>query len=134
MCDAGDLVELVTWDGDELVDLPDAPRPHGDEHVPPRFLPMWDNLLLSHHDRSRVVDPAWRPYLAARNGMSPPTFLLDGFVHGTWTVERRGDEATLLLSPFAAIPARHERQLVTEGEALLAFLEPDATTRAVRVA
>jgi hypothetical protein len=133
MHDAGELIVVTTWEGDELYDLPDAPRPSDETAAPPRFLPMWDNVLLSHADRSRVIDPAYRPYLASKNGMSPPTFLIDGFVQGTWKVEQAKDEVTLVLTPFARIPAAHEDALVAEGEALLAFLHPDVSARRVRV-
>jgi hypothetical protein len=133
MLAAGELVELSTWEGDVLLDLPDAARPGPDVAAPPRFLPMWDNVLLSHADRTRVIDPAFRPYLASRNGMTPPTYLLDGFVHGTWSVERAGGSATLVLSPFAAIPTRHEAALLAEARALVAFLHPDVDDVDVRV-
>ncbi len=133
MHDAGELITVTTWEGDELYDLPHAPRPSGETSAPPRFLPMWDNLLLSHADRSRVIAPEHKPYLASKNGMPPPTFLVDGFVHGTWKVERVGDAATLVLTPFARIPGAAEAALVAEGEALLSFVEPDATERVVRV-
>lgn len=133
MHEAGELIVVTTWEGDELYDLPDAPRPSGDASAPPRFLPTWDNLLLSHADRTRVIAPEYRPYLASKNGMPPATFLIDGFVHGTWKVERSGDVALLRLTPFARIPGATEQPLVAEGEALLSFLEPDATDRVVQV-
>ena len=36
--------------GTTLYDLPDAPRPGGDVPAPVRFLPEYDNRLLSHRD------------------------------------------------------------------------------------
>src|SRR5690606_8509715 len=120
MCDAGELIELTTFDGHLLYDLRDAPRPSGETPAGVRFLPMWDNLLLSHADRSRVIDPAHRPYIASMNGMPPPTYLVDGFVHGTWKVELGKHDATLRLSPFATVPGWAEDALLSEGKALLA--------------
>lgn len=132
LLDTGELIELSTWEGDVLLDLPDAPRPDSDVVAPPRYLPMWDNLVLSHADRSRVIDPAFKPYLASRNGMTPATFLVDGFVHGTWRADPTGDDATLTLSPFRQVPMRHEDALVAEGEALLRLLFPGASRHLVR--
>ena len=50
------LETLRDEDGRELFDLPGAPRPGADVPAPPRFLPEYDNVLLSHADRSRFVD------------------------------------------------------------------------------
>jgi hypothetical protein len=124
---------VTTWEGDELYDLPHAPRPSGETSAPPRFLPMWDNLLLSHADRSRVIAPEYKPFIASNNGMPPPTVLIDGFVHGTWAVDQAGTAVTLRLTPVARIPGAHEDALVAEGESLLRFLHRDAATRQVRV-
>jgi hypothetical protein len=126
MRDAGELVTVTTFEGHELYDLHDAPRPEGDTPAAVRFLPMWDNLLLSHADRTRVLAPADKAYISSKNGMPPPTFLVDGFVHGTWHVERTGPAAELQLTPFGRTSRSDQDAVVAEGERLLAFLEPDA--------
>jgi hypothetical protein len=114
--------------GRELFDLPDAPRPDEDTAAPPRFLPQFDSLVLAHADRTRLVDDEHRSALATKNLRIPATFLWDGFVRGTWTVERKRSKATLRLAPFEPLPASAVAKLSTEGEALLRFVEEDATT------
>ena len=65
--------------GRELLDLPDAPRPDPATPAPPRFLPEYDNALLSHADRSRVVAAEVRARLAAAiGGLGWGSVLVDG--------------------------------------------------------
>jgi hypothetical protein len=90
--------------GNELFDLPDAPRPDRDTPAPPRFLPEYDNLLRSHADRTRVLPAGHRDRLATPNDSPRPTFLVNGFVHGTWKLTRRGGTATLTIEPFTPLP------------------------------
>jgi hypothetical protein len=117
--------------GRELFDLPHAPRPDADEEAPVRFLPEWDNLLLSHADRSRVIADAHRPAITTANLRLPGTFLVDGFVAGTWVVERKKKAVTLELRSFSPLQRSVATALEEEGEALARFMEPDATTFAV---
>src|SRR5215207_5579651 len=119
--------------GRTLFDLPDAPRPVEETPAPPRFLPEFDNLLLSHVDRTRLLADEHRHFiLGAKNGRIPATFLVDGWVAGTWRVERKKEAATLAITPFAALPKSTAAALGEEGEALTRFLEDDAATCAVR--
>src|ERR671939_1118829 len=86
--------------GKELFDLPDAPRSDPDTPAPPRFLPEFDNLILSHADRSRIIANDHRKVIASRNGMVPATVLIDGFVRGMWKTERTRGKATLVIESF----------------------------------
>jgi hypothetical protein len=70
--------------GVELFDLPDALRPDADTPAPPRFLPEYDNVLLSHADRSRIILDGRNPPLFPGNGAALGTVLVDGFLRGTW--------------------------------------------------
>ncbi len=110
----------------ELFDLPDAPRPDPDTPSPPRFLPEFDNLVLSHADRTRVISNDYRKVIASRNGMVPGTVLVDGFVRGTWKMERTRGKVTLVIEPFEPLPKMDRDALAAEGERLICFLaEPE---------
>src|SRR5215213_1933527 len=119
--------------GRTLFDLPDAPRPLEETPAPPRFLPEFDNLVLSHADRTRVLADEHRHFiLGAKNGRIPATFLEDGTIAGTWRVERKKQMATLAITPFAPLAKSAALALAEEGDALLRFLEDDAVTFEVK--
>ena len=119
-------------DGTELFDLPDAPRPEPDTPAPARFVAAFDNLILSHADRTRIIAAEHRRAIASKNGMVPATFLVDGFVHGTWKVVRDRGEATLWIEPFEHLPRWDREALAAEGERLLRFVTDGAETFGVR--
>ncbi len=113
--------------GVELFDLPDAPRPDEDTPAPPRFLPEFDNLLLSHADRTRVV-PAEYKGRTWQGNFAYSVFLLDGFLAGVWRlVEDTGrGEAVLTIEPFGG-PGRVERaELTREAERMLTRMTSSA--------
>jgi len=119
--------------GHELLDIAGAPMPDADTPVPVRLLPDWDNLLLGHADRTRVLPEAYRKQVIQTGGHVRPTFLVDGFVAGIWKIERRGKRAALVLSPFQALTPSAEAALVEEGERLLRFAEDESLAFAVEL-
>ncbi|GGZ61434.1 hypothetical protein GCM10010387_63770 [Streptomyces inusitatus] len=108
--------------GVELFDLPEAPRPGPDTPAPPRFLPEFDNLLLSHADRSRVIAQDGHRALTRRGNQSFPTLLIDGALAGIWRLTETGDHATLTVRPFGDLSRARREEVAAEGELMLSAL------------
>jgi hypothetical protein len=121
-------------EGRELFDLPDAPRPDPDTPAPARFMAEWDNVVLSHADRTRVITEEHRRRIFTPNGIFPGTILVDGYVAGTWKIERSRGAATLRVEPFAPLAADDQAALAAEGERLLDFAAAEIPAREVRFA
>ncbi|MDT0614859.1 winged helix DNA-binding domain-containing protein [Streptomyces lancefieldiae] len=113
------LVTFADPSGVELFDLPDAPRPDPDTPAPPRFLPEYDNLLLSHADRTRVVPPAHKGRTWAKN-LAHRTLLVDGFVAGLWKL----DDDALVVELFDRLAKTRRDEVAAEGERMLATMHP----------
>jgi hypothetical protein len=129
--------ELVTFRDErkrQLFDLPEAPRPDEDTPAPVRFLPEYDNVVLSHDDRSRIIATEHRSKLILKNLVVLGGFTVDGFVAGAWKVEvKKKKEAVLTLSPFAALAKKAKAEVEAEAERLVEFLEPDSPKHSVRL-
>ena len=104
--------------GRELLDLPRAPLPAGDTPAPPRLLPRWDELLLAHKDRTRVLPDEVRRTVIHKNGDVQQTFLVDGVVAGLWRLEA----GKVVLEPFAPLPRTARRELGDEAARLQGWL------------
>ncbi|MDI3405363.1 winged helix DNA-binding domain-containing protein [Streptomyces cavernicola] len=115
-----ELVAFRDEHGVELFDLPDAPRPGPDVPAPVRLLPEYDNLLLSHADRSRVMPTAYRGRTWVGN-RSFSVFLADGFLAGAWRLDEPADgPAVITVEPFDALTKPQRREVEAEAERLLA--------------
>lgn len=113
--------------GRELVDLPDAPRPDPDTPAPPRFLYDYDNLLLSHADRTRVtdnVDYATHGFTSQSN-RQPSSLLVNGFVAGTWIAQPTRAGARMTIRPFRRFTTAQRDAITSEGLSVLQFLRPN---------
>ncbi|SDI30054.1 Winged helix DNA-binding domain-containing protein [Actinokineospora alba] len=128
-----DLVTFTDEHGRELFDVPDAPRPDEDTPAPVRFLYDFDNLLLSHADRSRVVTPRVKEQNFDPHGPIPRLVLVDGVTAGAWTTEIGKERAVLKVRPFDPWPAAARDEAEEEGARLLAFLAGEISDQRVEV-
>ena len=119
--------------GRELFDLPDAPRPDPATPAPTRFLPEYDNVLLSHADRSRFVSDAAREGARSLTGRVQGTVLHDGMLSGVWRIDREDENATLVVSPVVRLAKRAVGSIAAEGRRLLRLVAEDARRRDIRI-
>ena len=129
-----DLVTFRDGRGKELFDLPDAPLPAPDTPAPPRFLPEYDNVVLSHEDRSRIVN-GQGPGLRLPRGIALGTLLVDGFYRANWKIDESDGTATLTIdgfTPLATDPPHTMEEIVEEGGRLLRFVAPHAAEHEVK--
>ncbi|HEX6077181.1 MAG TPA: winged helix DNA-binding domain-containing protein, partial [Micromonosporaceae bacterium] len=111
-----------------LYDLPDAPRPDPATPAPVRFLPEYDNLLVSHADRSRVMPDGYLARIATYG-----SFLVDGFVRGRWKLIRHRKAVILRIEAFESLSGTDVSALEEQGAQLLGFAARDADTRDIQV-
>jgi hypothetical protein len=113
--------------GRELLDVPDAPLPDPDTPAPPRYLPEYDNLVLSHADRSRMFN-GLGPGPPFPRGRAIGTLLVDGFYRANWRVTEDDGVASLTIDRFARQPSDGPDvvdEIAAEGTRLLAFISSD---------
>jgi hypothetical protein len=128
-----DLTQHKDERGRDLFDLPDLSIEAEDASAPVRFLPEFDNVLMAHQDRSRIVPNAYRSKVYLPGLRVAASVLIDGFVAGVWTTERVKREATLRIEPFSALSPHVKKELTEEGKRLLRFAEPEAKSFTVRL-
>lgn len=121
--------KLVTFRderGNELFDVPRAPRPSADTLAPVRLIPDYDNILLAHADRSRIMPSGRHLGMFSSNGVMQGAVLVDGFVRAMWVPRRVKSTTTLEISPFERALARADKTSIeAEANALVRFLAPD---------
>jgi hypothetical protein len=119
------LVTFRDEQGAELFDLPSAPRPGEEAPAPVRLAAEFDNLLLSHADRSRLVHADDLKRFYTINGIFPGAVLIDGFVAGMWRLARTRSTAVLTVELFGS--TRERDQVAREAERMLVFCASGAS-------
>lgn len=117
---------FVDENGVELYDLPDMPLPDIDAPLPVKFIPEYDNLLIGHADRTRILPEEHRKKVFLSAGRVLSTILVDGFVAGVWKIETTKRHATLQITPFITLTDTQREALISEGERLTRFVADSA--------
>lgn len=115
---ADELVHHVDEDGRTLVDLPGLPVADADQPAPVRLLGKYDNLWLSHADRTRTAEPEKRKRWMGRNGGTGNTVFVDGMLEGLWREEAGRVEVEL----FRRLTRAERDELEAEVSRLERFL------------
>jgi hypothetical protein len=109
--------------GRELLDVEDGVFTDADVPAPIRFLPQYDNVFLSHDDRSRIngewswgIEFVWKGPI-----------LIDGGIAASWRVRRSGKTAAMTIDLGRRLTPAERRELEEEATRLGAFLDPDGT-------
>ena len=121
--------------GRELFDLPDANRPDPDTPAPTRFLPEYDNLLLSHADRGRFVSDDDRRRLSAAGGRAHGSVLHDGAARAVWSLsgEPDGPEVILTVQHVGRLSERATSSIAAEARRMLRFARPGRAEHDIRI-
>ncbi|MFB6724616.1 winged helix DNA-binding domain-containing protein [Kribbella sp. NPDC056345] len=124
-----DRLDLRTYtdadSGRTLYDLPTLTLPDPDIDPPIRFLPEFDNLYLSHANRSR-----WLPTPTTRlqSLYVQGTLLHNGHPTATWRLPKNTKtQAHLEITPITNLPKKTQSLIEPEAQALLTFTNPTAT-------
>jgi hypothetical protein len=127
------LVSFRDEGGKELLDLPDAPRPDADVPAPVRLLGEYDNVLLGHADRRRIIPEGfpWAAMLAS--GRFVNNLLVDGVLRATWWIERNGKTTAILgIRPHGRLTKAERTEVEGEARRMLDFAAAEAERRDVR--
>ena len=116
-----------------LYDVAEAPLPSPDTPAPVRYLPEYDNVLLSHADRSRVIPDGRRVRLPPGNGAAAGTVLIDGCYQADWCLDSERGYAAIQVTPFRTLSGSERSDLDEEGARLLSFIAPDDRPRGVEI-
>ncbi|KAF0848863.1 winged helix DNA-binding domain-containing protein [Nocardia caishijiensis] len=125
VADLGDRLRTYTDErGRTLYDDADLELADPDLPAPVRLLGWYDNALLSHQDRSRVVV---EPIVARSFGANVAPVLIDGFTAGVYKIFVKAGTARFRVIPTRAWTKTEAVRVESEAAALLAFLEPEST-------
>jgi hypothetical protein len=122
--------------GQTLYDLPGAPLPDPETPAPPRLLAAFDSVLLAYDSkrRARILPDRHRDAVYERRNLRiKPSYLIDGLVAGTWSLEVKRREATVTLQPLQRLVKAARTELVEEAERVARAVQPEAKAHRVAI-
>ena len=130
------LLTFRDENGRELFDLPEAPRPDPETPAPARFLPTYDNIALSHKDRTRIFGDLGNWTVVGADAINrifgKGSVLVDGYVLGGWRLDRDGDRTTLVVTPLRPLDPADRPAVEAEATRLLGLVAAGSATTDVR--
>ena len=121
-------------DGAQLFDLPDMELADPETSAPIRFLPEYDNILIAHKNRTRVLPEAHRKKVFVSAGRVLGSVLTDGFVGAIWKTRRDRSSAVMAITLFEKVNSNTRDRIADEGMRLLRFIDEDATEYSIEFA
>jgi hypothetical protein len=97
--------------------------------APPRLLAAFDSVLLAYAPgrRERILPDAHRGAVYQRANLRiRPTFLVDGYVAGTWSSEVKRRQAKVTLRPLQRLDRDIRSALAEEAERVARTVHPEA--------
>ena len=110
--------------GVELLDLPDQPLPPASVRLPVRFLSRWDQVMLAHADRDRILPPELKPLQLGIAG--DQTVTVDGRIVASWWWRREREQAVVEITPHLDLSRTARDRVRAEARRVGRWLEPDA--------
>jgi hypothetical protein len=110
--------------GRELFDVPDGLLPDPATPAPVRYLPVYDNLVLSHDDRSRVVPTTIGSALPIGQE-NIGSVLIDGFIGARWRLRRERRSIRMAVELLRPVSRATLVEVEAEGARALGFLARD---------
>ncbi|MYD10474.1 MAG: winged helix DNA-binding domain-containing protein [Chloroflexi bacterium] len=129
-----ELVEYRDDAGNACFDLPELSVSDAEAPAPIRFLPEYDNILIAHRDRRRILPEQHRKKVFVSAGRVLGTVIIDGFVGAVWRVQQDKARATLHVSLFEDTALAARDAIEAEGLALLRFIADGAEVYRVEIA
>lgn len=125
--EALDRIETASFrdeKGVELLDLPGQPLPPASARLPVRFLSRWDQAMLAHADRDRIMSPEVQALNLGLAG--DQTVTVDGRIVASWLWRASRGGLLVEITPHVDLGRMARDRIRAEGRRVARWLDPEA--------